>query len=121
MAKILIIDDDKTMQSTCAAVLTNAKHLVTTADNGFEGIESVRSDPPHLILMDMVMRYGGLSTLRVLREQFPGIRVIMMSGTEKTRLEIARGIGASRVIAKPFSAEQLLTLVNEALAEMGEN
>ena len=116
MANILIIDDDETMRSVCAAALTHADHQVSTAENGFKGMECVRADPPQLILMDIVMRYGGLATLQVLRDQFPSIRVIMMSGTEKARLEIAGGLGASRIIAKPFSAEQLVTLVNEVLA-----
>lgn len=116
MAKILIIDDDEAMQFSCAETLRNAAHDVETADNGFNGMQCVRANPPQLILMDMVMRYGGLPTLRILREQFPRIRVIVMSGTEKARLEIAGNLGASRTISKPFSAEQLLAIVNDVLA-----
>jgi DNA-binding response OmpR family regulator len=97
-------------------VLGNAKHDVETADNGFNGLQCVRAKVPDLILLDIVMNYGGLPTLRVLREQFPGVRVIMMSGSERARLAIAGGLGAARTLAKPFTSEQLLAAVNEVLS-----
>ena len=115
MAKIILIDDDKFLGSILSQALTNAGHSVAIALNGFDGVALYRRDSADLILTDITMPHGGLPTIRVLRGEFPHLPIIAMSGNPK-HLEVAGAIGASRVLPKPFSVEQLTSAVAEALA-----
>jgi len=63
----------------------------------------------------------GLDTIQLLRTWTPDAKIIAMSGSPPSRgkdpLKAAEQFGASKVIAKPFRVEQLLTIVDECLAE----
>lgn len=116
MAKILIIDDDEPFRSSLEQLLTAAGHTVVTADDGMAGAQLYRANPTDLILTDMVMPHSGLGTIRVLRSQFPDLRVIAMSGGGAHRLGYARDLGARCTLAKPFTLEQLAAAIAETLA-----
>ena len=116
MARIIIIDDDDILRETLAGVLTEAGHTVATTANGFEGVALFRAEPADLILTDLVMPHGGLPTIRVLRSEFPQLAIIAMSGGGKSRLDIAGSLGASRTLAKPFTAKELTDAVAEVLS-----
>ena len=115
MPRIIIIDDDAVLRETLARILTEAGHNVTVTVNGFEGVKAFRTEPGDLILTDIMMPYGGLPTIRVLRAEFPNLKIIAMSGGGKPRLDIAEGLGANRTLAKPFSSRELLDAIDETL------
>lgn len=116
MARILLIDDDESFRTTLAQMLIAGGHKVVTADDGLTGANLFRAAPTDLVLTDMVMPHGGLLVIRVLREQFPALKVIAMSGGGSHRLDYARSLGAQRTLAKPFTAEQLAAAIAETLA-----
>jgi CheY-like chemotaxis protein len=62
-----------------------------------------------------MMPYGGLPTIRVLRGDYPNLKIIAMSGGGQPRLDIAGRLGANRTLAKPFSAQQLIAAINDVL------
>jgi CheY-like chemotaxis protein len=115
MARIIIIDDDAVLREILARMLMEAGHTVTITADGFEGVKAFRSQPSDVILTDIMMPYGGLPTIRVLRAEFPQLKIIAMSGGGQPRLDIAGGLGANRTLAKPFSSQELLSAVNEVL------
>ena len=115
MPKIIIIDDDEVLRETLARVLREAGHTVTVTVNGFEGVKAFRAEHSDLILTDIMMPYGGLPTIRVLRTEFPNLKIIAMSGGGQPRLDIAEGLGANRTLAKPFSSKDLIDAINEVL------
>ena len=115
MARIIIIDDDDALRDTLVRMLTESGHSVAATVNGFEGVKQFRAEPADLILTDIMMPYGGLPTIRVLRGEFPNLKIIAMSGGGQPRLDIAGGLGANRTLAKPFSAQQLLEAINDVL------
>lgn len=116
MARILIIDDDEPLRLTLDQWLAARGHAVTTAPDAFEGVNIYRASPFDLVLMDMVMPHSGLMAIRVLREQFPDIRIIAMTGGPSYRLGFARELGARHTLVKPFTPEQLEDVVTSALA-----
>jgi CheY-like chemotaxis protein len=68
MAKILIVDDDKDIRDSFAAILQASGHEVTSAPNGREALAHVLADLPDTILLDLVMpEMDGPSFLEVLR------------------------------------------------------
>ena len=121
MSTILIIDDDAKLRATLEKILVARGHAVTSVGGGFEAAQSYREHPFDLVLTDLLMPQSGLSVIRVLRSQFPGVRVIAMSGGGTQRLDYARGLGANFTLAKPFSTEELLAAIDETLASGGED
>ena len=115
MASILIIDDNEAFRSLLEEMLVAAGHTVKKAADGLEGAQLYREGPTDLILTDMVMPHSGLSTIRVLREQFPGVKIIAMSGGGAHRLDYARGSGAVGTLTKPFTVKELAAVIAEAL------
>lgn len=115
MARILIVDDDDGFRTTLEQMLAEAGHSVTTAADGLAGAVQFRASPSDLILVDMVMPHSGLMTIRALVSQFPGLKVIAMSGGGSHRLDYARNLGAHRTLAKPFTSEQLESAIAATL------
>lgn len=55
MARILVIDDDPDIVTAVQMVLEGAGHQVTSAPNGRQGLERIKSDLPDLIILDVMM------------------------------------------------------------------
>jgi CheY-like chemotaxis protein len=104
-------------------MLASAGYDVQDASNGKSGLASYRQRPTDLVLTDIVMPdMEGLEVIRELRRTDPDVRIIAMSGggiaAAGQYLELARTFGAGSMLDKPFTQEQLLTVVAEALARM---
>ena len=119
MARILIIEDDELLRDVLAKSLEQAGHVVTQASNGQAGVDLFRAEPAELVLTDLVMPVQeGVETIMQLRRYGPAVPIIAMSGgvpNSKLYLKIAGGIGAQRILAKPFTPQQLIEVVNELL------
>jgi CheY-like chemotaxis protein len=116
MASILIIDDNETFRVLLEEMLIADGHVVTKASDGLEGAQMFRDNPTDLIITDIMMPHSGLSTIQVLRKQFPDVKIIAMSGGGTHRLDYAKSIGASCSLAKPFTFEKLCAAISETLA-----
>jgi CheY-like chemotaxis protein len=114
MARIILIDDDEPFREMLCGVLTSEGHEVTLAANGFDGMNLFREKNADLILTDLMMPHGGLPTIRVLREQYPALPIIALSGS-RAPLAIAGALGATQLIAKPFALQELISAIAHAL------
>jgi CheY-like chemotaxis protein len=97
---------------------------VHEASNGKSGLAAYRQQSPDLVITDIVMPdMEGLEVIRELRQTDPDIKIIAMSGggiaAAEQYLALARTFGAGSVLDKPFTQEQLLTVVAEALGHPG--
>lgn len=115
MASIILLEDDEVFRETILHVLRGCGHEVRATNNGFDGVKMHRERAADLILTDIVMPHGGLPTIRVLRSEFPQLPIIAMSGSH-VRLDMAGGLGAARMLAKPFTSQQLIDAITEVLA-----
>jgi len=118
--KILVVDDDRFIQSLVAAALGGQYDLVP-AGNGREALEALQRESPDLVLCDVVMpEMDGLECLQRMTDQNPGLRVLMMTGetTPDTAITSLRH-RAFDFLAKPFEVEQLREMVKEALEHAG--
>ena len=116
MSRVLVIDDDQGIRDLLSAYLDIGGHECLTAANGFDGLNLLRQAPVDLVITDLVMKYDGMMTIRVIRWEFPTLGVIAMSGHSKERLEMAKTVGADRVLHKPFTAEELKAVMAEVQA-----
>jgi CheY-like chemotaxis protein len=121
MARILVVDDDRDVRRALARMLASAGHQVTEAENGGAGLLAYRQSPTDLVITDMYMPdVDGVEVVARLTDEFPQARVIVLSGggqLEKVDvLDLARGLGARRALAKPVDRNELLEAVNEVLS-----
>ncbi len=120
MARILLIDDEKLVLATMRVPLEKAGHDVSEEDNGERGIELHKESPCDLIITDVIMPgMEGFETIRLLKKDDDLLKIIAISGGGRIKganyLKIAITLGADKVLAKPFSNEELLDAVNECL------
>ena len=121
MARVLLIEDNESLRTSLRRTLIGAGHEVTDASNAVAALKEYRREPPDLVITDIVMPdKEGLETIRELRSLDPNAKIIAISGAGGGRgsqyLTLALRLGATRTLAKPFSREDLLKAIADALA-----
>lgn len=120
MPRILVIDDDPDVRGSLTKILTRAGYDVVAAADGAVGIELQHTEPADVIITDIFMPgLDGLQTLRQLKKEGSKVKVIAVSGGDRTGTmdlkEHARLMGAFMVLAKPFEMKDVLAAVKAAL------
>ena len=128
MSSVLVIDDSDSVRRTVRTMLESAGHDVVVAFDGVDGIMQFQEQSFDLVISDVVMpRKDGLQTVRELRQMTDEVPIIVMSGGLQLSnsgggrrdiddlLCVAKDIGATRTISKPFSQGDLLAVVGECL------
>ena len=111
MATILVVDDDPATRSTVAALLTDAGHLVREAIDGSHALAVAADQPLDLVLSDIAMpSLTGVELAIALADSAPRTSVVLMSGACPAPAD-----SPSPCLPKPFSADRLLTLVDDLL------
>jgi len=114
---ILIVDDEEGIRTALGGILEDEGYKTLFAVDGVEALAIARQEAPDLVLLDIWMpRMDGLETLQKLKELYPGLTVIMMSGhgTIETAVRSTK-LGAYDFIEKPLSLEKIIISVNNAL------
>lgn len=117
MPRVLIVEDDTGMNEYIGEILARKGFQVSSAYNGFTGLESIRSSPPHVVILDIFMpEKDGLEMLVELRRFSEGLPVLVISGKQHLlsgcSMELARQLGATDVLSKPFTPKALLDRVS---------
>jgi DNA-binding NtrC family response regulator len=121
MARILVIDDDADLREVILEALESAGHEARGATDGVQGLELQHERPADVVITDIFMPdKEGIETIRELKEQFPGVKIIAMSGgghyvKKPGYLFTASEIGAAMILRKPFDQKALLDSVQEVL------
>ena len=108
MAKILVVDDSKIIRRVLVNTLTDAGHeVIAEAANGEEALKELENVSPDLVTLDITMPVmDGLETLKVVREKYPELKVIMISAAgQKNKVLQALKDGALDFIRKPFEKD----------------
>jgi len=115
--RILIVDDEQGIRRSLAGLLADETYETASAADGEAALAAVREQPPDLVLLDIAMPgRDGIAVLEEMRQAWPRLPVIMMSGhgTIETAVR-ATQLGAFDFIEKPLSAEKLLLTLRHAL------
>jgi DNA-binding NtrC family response regulator len=117
MAKILVIDDERSIRNTLKDILEFEKHQVTLAENGKQGFEFAQNNFFDLIFSDIKMpEMDGIELLVHLSEIGTEAPIVMISGhgNIETAVECIKK-GAFDFIVKPIDLNRLLITVRNAL------
>ena len=116
---ILIVDDDPDILEGLTALLETRPYRLATARDGLECMARIRSEPPDLVILDMMMpKRSGFLVLEKLRRSRPvPLRVIMVTANEGSRHKAyAEMLGVDDYIRKPFAMDRLIDSVSRLLA-----
>jgi two-component system alkaline phosphatase synthesis response regulator PhoP len=125
--KVLVIDDDPTIQTTIKKLLESKAYQVVSALDGDEGLEKVVEEKPDLIILDVIMPgKHGFDVCKELKTDpryyfFSHIPVMMLTvypeDREKMHLSMREGMvmEAEDYLQKPFDPSELLTRVEDLL------
>ena len=117
MAKILVIDDERSIRNTLKDILEFEKHKVTLAENGKQGLETALNEFFDIIFSDIKMpEMDGIELLEQLREKEVEAPVIMISGhgNIETAVDCIKN-GAFDFIEKHIDLSRFLVTVRNAL------
>jgi len=119
--KILIVDDEPIVLDSCKRILEAEGHAVTVVTSAGKALEAISTDRFALILMDIKMPgRDGLSLMGEVKEKWPEIPVIVMSGyaTTETMIQVSEA-EAAHFIAKPFTPDELTAAVAWVIGKGG--
>ncbi|MCD6596301.1 MAG: sigma-54-dependent Fis family transcriptional regulator [Bacteroidales bacterium] len=117
MAKILVIDDEKSICNSLKDILEYEKHEVSLAEDGIQGLEMFKENPCEIVLCDIKMpKMDGMEVLDELMKLSDSTSVIMISGHGNidTAVEAIKK-GAFDFIEKPLDLNRLLITIRNSL------
>ena len=117
--KVLVIDDEDNVLLSVKKAITS-KHpdyVIETVNEPAAGLQRIEGGTYDLVITDLMMPgMDGLELIRRIRAMAPDLKVVMITGyaTMKTAL-LAMREGASKYVSKPFTRDELLGAIHEAL------
>ena len=117
MAKILVIDDEKSIRNTLSEILAAEDHEVLSAEDGPTGLELYGGNKLDVVLCDIKMQeMDGMEVLEKMLEQPKDVPVIMISGHGDIEIAVeAIKKGAFDFLEKPLDLNRLLITIRNAL------
>ena len=118
--RILVIDDEERLRTSCRRVLEPEGYEVTEAPNGMAGLQMIQDQPPDLVLVDLMMpRMTGMELMAAARQTHPDLAIVVITGyaTMEKAVEAMKE-GADDFLAKPFKPQDLRLVVTRALKQV---
>jgi two-component system, NtrC family, nitrogen regulation response regulator NtrX len=117
MADILVVDDEPNIRRMLGSLLVAEGHTASQAASGEDALAHLQYNAADVILLDLALPGAdGIEVLRRIRERWPAVPVIMMSG-RATLADAVRAtkLGAFHFIEKPLSPESVLLTIGSAV------
>lgn len=119
MKKILVIEDNEEVRENLEEILELSGYEVETAEDGKIGVEKALTNPPDLILCDVMMPHlDGFGVLNILSKKSLTSSipfVFLTAKTEKSDFRRGMNLGADDYVTKPFYKDELLDVVETRL------
>jgi DNA-binding response OmpR family regulator len=127
MARVLVIDDDKSVCAAIEALLRHQDCVAILAESGSAGARAFEESQFDLVMIDIFMPgMDGLEVIRGFRERAPTVPIVAMSGFRFRNsgtapapdfLGMATKLGATYCLQKPFGPRQLMAAITACLGE----
>ena len=121
MAKVLLVDDEKSILDMVTEILKRNGHEVVPVSAANEAVKHFKESSFDLVVTDLVMPgVSGIDMILEMRDIEPGIKILAISGGGGITgrfdyLPIASLIGAGDILKKPFSIDEFNRKVNSLL------
>lgn len=114
---ILVVDDEADFRVMLNSMLQSNGYTVTLAEDGTAAINHMQKNRFNVVLLDIRMpRIDGIEVLEFIKSQYPDTEVIMLTGVGEVRIAVeCMKKGAFHFLQKPYSVDELLSLVEKAL------
>src|SRR3954452_12291791 len=114
--QLLIVDDDPLMTDSLAFLLQQEGYEVTVAATGTDALQSARTSPPDLVLLDVGLPdLNGVEVCRRLRQFWNGPVIVLTARRQEADKVIGLDAGADDYVTKPFSSSELLARIRANL------
>ena len=117
--RVLVVEDEPDLQELLRYNLQRDGFHVTVANNGEQGLRLAQSDPPDLLLLDLMLPgIDGLNVCRTLKSdpRTASIPIVMLTAKgEEADIVVGLELGADDYVTKPFSPRVLLARLNAVL------
>lgn len=113
---ILAVDDEEMLRNLLVKILAKEGYRVDTACDGEEALTKLEQKEYHLLISDIKMpRLNGFELLKMAREKYPGLGVIIMTAYgDSYSVKDALLMGADEYITKPFKSFEINLIVERA-------
>ena len=121
MKRMLIIEDDKTINKLLCSIFGKDGYVCESAQNGFDGLTMALQNEYNIILMDLMLPLKtGEEVLREIRKsKSTPVIVLSAKGEVYNRIELLR-LGADDYITKPFDIDEVILRTQAVLRRIGE-
>jgi CheY-like chemotaxis protein len=128
--RILVVDDEPFVLEALKRVLASTA-VVVVASTADAGLAALREAPVDLVIIDVILPgMDGVAAIKLIRRDYPGVRIIAISGggnfglnsylpdaiSTSAYLASCKAAGADGVLAKPFETAELRSLINQVEA-----
>lgn len=122
MKKILIVEDDRSLQSALAAMLEKHHYVTISAFDGESGFAAAQKEKPDLILLDIILpKKDGFAFMTAMQENpaIASIPVIVLTNLEDSAdIERALGLGARTFLVKTnYQLEEIAEKIEQTLQQ----
>lgn len=115
-AKILLVDDDRSLIEVLKIALTETGFNVVTAANGRLGWQAFQDERPNLVILDLLMpELDGLQLCKLIRDKHQTPIIMLTSRGEEMDKVLGLELGADDYMTKPFSTRELVARIHAAL------
>ncbi len=116
MANILVVEDEKNMQSIIVEYIQRGGHTCFTADDGVDAMIILKNNPMDLMILDVMMPHlDGFSVCRMAREMSSLPIILLTAKSDENDKLKGYELGADDYMTKPFSPKVLLVKANALL------
>lgn len=116
MARVLVVDDDRTVREVVVSYLRAHQHDVVEAVDGESALRTMRDAPADLVVLDLMLPgIDGIEVCRRLREAGDTPIVMLTALGEETDRVVGLEVGADDYVTKPFSPRELVLRVDSVL------
>ncbi len=114
--KILVVEDEITLQETLAYNLKRQGYTVETAADGTTALEIARKTKPDLIVLDIMLpKMDGFEVCRILRQEMTTPVLMLTARDDEIDRVVGLEVGADDYMVKPFSMRELIARVKAML------
>jgi DNA-binding response OmpR family regulator len=120
--KVIIIDDDPNIRELLSVNISAAGYSIDLAENGKDGLAKIMRDPPHLIILDIMMPgMDGYELCKIVKDhpELQNVKILMLTARDDPRDKMIGKeiLQADEYITKPFDINVLLSTIKQLLED----